>query len=56
MLLGSEQEAVEIKTELDAEGNFSKLAKNYSTIYLLPHNFLLRFVLKFNNLVTNFIL
>jgi len=30
MLLGSEQEAVEIKTELDAEGNFSELAKNYS--------------------------
>jgi parvulin-like peptidyl-prolyl isomerase len=30
MLLGSEQEAVEIKIELDAEGNFSELAKNYS--------------------------
>jgi peptidyl-prolyl cis-trans isomerase SurA len=30
MLLGSEQEAVEIKAELDAEGNFSELAKNYS--------------------------
>ena len=30
MLLGSEQEAVEIKTELDAGGNFSELAKNYS--------------------------
>lgn len=30
MLLGSEQEAVQIKTELDAEGNFSELAKNYS--------------------------
>jgi len=30
MLLGSGQEAVEIKTELDAEGNFTKLAKNYS--------------------------
>jgi len=30
MLLGSEQEAVQIKTELDAEGNFTKLAKNYS--------------------------
>ncbi len=30
MLLGSEQEAMEIKTELDAEGNFSELAKNYS--------------------------
>jgi len=30
MLLGSEQETVEIKTELDAEGNFSELAKNYS--------------------------
>jgi parvulin-like peptidyl-prolyl isomerase len=30
MLLGNEQEAVEIKTELDAEGNFSELAKNHS--------------------------
>lgn len=30
MLLGSEQEAVEIKAELNAEGNFSELAKNYS--------------------------
>lgn len=30
MLLGSEQEAVQIKTELDAEGNFSELAKNHS--------------------------
>lgn len=30
MLLGSEQEAVEIKAELDAEGNFSELAKNHS--------------------------
>lgn len=30
MLLGSEQEAVQIKTELDAEDNFTKLAKNYS--------------------------
>ncbi len=30
MVLGSEQEAVEIKIELDAEGNFSELAKNYS--------------------------
>jgi len=30
MLLGSGQEAVEIKTELDAESNFTKLAKNYS--------------------------
>jgi len=30
MLLGSGQEAVEIKTELDAESNFSELAKNYS--------------------------
>jgi len=30
MLLGSEQKAMEIKTELDAEGNFTELAKNYS--------------------------
>jgi len=30
MLLGSAQEAVKIKIELDAEGNFSELAKNYS--------------------------
>jgi parvulin-like peptidyl-prolyl isomerase len=30
MLLGSEQEAVEIKIELAAEGNFSELTKNYS--------------------------
>lgn len=30
MLLGSEQEAMEIKIEPDAEGNFSELAKNYS--------------------------
>ncbi len=30
MLLGSEQEALEIKGELDAGGNFSELAKSYS--------------------------
>ena len=30
MLLGSKQEALEIKSELDAGGNFSELAKSYS--------------------------